>query len=722
MVSPAGAADKRATDCAQTSPSGANCSSLKRRIFVVATYYELGRSFTALQNKWRQTYKGESVPSRQALRRILGDFQSKGSVAEGEQASLHHHSASSASSASSAASAASNKEQAAGSSSRSSSSNNNNNRHQTKHSPGPSSPLSTGAVSGGASARAQAKQQQQQQQQNKLGGIRQTTKMNSSSSGATSEQQILANKLAGQSISSESCNNNNKMAQSTLAHMSNLRIGASVASSRLTSIICTIGPASKEIETLIEMIKNGMNIARLNFSHGSHDYHSGTIAAVRQAVKRFSEQANIPICPVGIALDTKGPEIRTGLLGQGGATGELQLVKGKEICVTTRQEFAENCSAEQLFVDYSNLPKVVKAGDRIYVDDGLISLLVKTVQPDACLCVIENGGKLGSRKGVNLPGVSVDLPAVSEKDKRDLLFGVEQQVDMIFASFIRSADGVRQIRQLLGERGKNILIISKIENHEGVKRIDEIIAESDGIMVARGDLGIEIPPEKVFLAQKMIISKCNMAGKPVICATQMLESMVSKPRPTRAESSDVANAVLDGADCVMLSGETAKGDYPVEAVQMMHKVALEAEAAMYTTSIFTELSLMTQSPCDPSTAVAIAAVSAAMKLPAGAIIALTTTGQTAQQLSKYKPRCPIISISRNAQTTRQSHLWRGIMPLLYSSPKLDDWSQDVDARVNAGIALGLSRGLLKQGDHVIVITGWRRGPGSTNTMRIQTVK
>lgn len=513
------------------------------------------------------------------------------------------------------------------------------------------------------------------------------------------------------------------MAQSTLAHMSNLRIDSSVACSRLTGIICTIGPASKGIDTLVEMIKNGMNIARLNFSHGSHEYHAGTIQAVRQAVKKYSELSNITMCPVGIALDTKGPEIRTGLLAAGGATGEIELVRGKQINVTTASEFAEKCSAENLYVDYENITKVVTPGNRIYVDDGLISLLVKQVQPESksIVCDIENGGKLGSRKGVNLPGVDVDLPAVSAKDKKDLLFGVEQQVDMIFASFIRSAEGVHEIRKLLGEKGKNILIISKIENHEGVKRIDEIIKASDGIMVARGDLGIEIPPEKVFLAQKMMISKCNMAGKPVICATQMLESMVSKPRPTRAESSDVANAVLDGADCVMLSGETAKGDYPIEAVTMMHKVALEAEAAMYTTSIFTELSLMTPSPCEPSTAIAIAAVSAAMKLPAGAIIALTTTGQTAQQLSRYRPRCPIIAISRNAQTTRQGHLWRGLLPLLYTQAKLEDWSQDVDARVNAGIALGLGRGILKEGDHIIVITGWRRGPGSTNTMRIQTV-
>lgn len=494
-----------------------------------------------------------------------------------------------------------------------------------------------------------------------------------------------------------------------------------VASSRQAGIVCTIGPASKSNETLKAMIKNGMNIARLNFSHGSHEYHSEVIAAVRQAVKEYSEEQHIPLCPVGIALDTKGPEIRTGLLSSGGATGEIELVRGREITVTTDPQYSEQCSADYLYVDYANMAKVLKPGNRIYVDDGLISLLVKTIDSNNVVCQIENGGKLGSRKGVNLPGVAVDLPAVSEKDKRDLAFGVAQQVDMVFASFIRSAKGVEEIRGLLGEEGKNIQIISKIENHEGLERIDEIIEASDGIMVARGDLGIEIPAEKVFLAQKKLIGKCNKAGKPVICATQMLESMVTKPRPTRAEISDVANAVLDGADCVMLSGETAKGDYPIESVRVMHQVALEAEAAMYTVSMFTELSMQTPSPTDSSTAIAIAAISAAIKLPAQAIVALTTTGRTAKQLSKYKPRCPIIAVSRNAQATRQGHLWRGILPLYYPEGRLDNWAADVDARVNAAIAFGKRRGILSEGSNVIVVTGWRRGPGSTNTLRIQPV-
>uniref|UniRef100_A0A1W7R9W5 Pyruvate kinase n=1 Tax=Hadrurus spadix TaxID=141984 RepID=A0A1W7R9W5_9SCOR len=514
---------------------------------------------------------------------------------------------------------------------------------------------------------------------------------------------------------------------SMLDHLSGLDIDTHPAYQRLTGIICTIGPASRDVDKLVEMMKSGMNIARLNFSHGTHDYHAGTIANVRKAAEIMASELGMSTYPVGIALDTKGPEIRTGLL-EGGPSAEVEMVKGNTVKVTTDDAFKEKCSAEVIHVDYKNITKVLAPESRVYVDDGLISLIVKEIGSDNLICEIENGGMLGSKKGVNLPGAIVDLPAVSEKDKEDLLFGIQQDVDMVFASFIRNGDGVKEIRQILGEKGKDIFIISKVENHEGVKRIDEIIHESDGIMCARGDLGIEIPPEKVFLAQKMMIAKCNMLGKPVICATQMLESMVKKPRPTRAEGSDVANAVLDGADCVMLSGETAKGDYPLHAVRVMAAICVEAEAAIFHRHVFTELTKKTPVPTDATHTIAIATVNASMKCQAAAIIVITTTGRTAHLVSMYRPRCPIIAVSRFARTTRQGHLWRGIMPLHFcdsryeTGDRLPDWPQDVDVRINYAIDYGKKNQFLHPKDAVIVVTGWRKGAGATNTMRVVYVE
>lgn len=501
-----------------------------------------------------------------------------------------------------------------------------------------------------------------------------------------------------------------------LDHMCTLDIDSKAPFVRLSGIICTIGPASRAVETLEQMMETGMNIARMNFSHGSHEYHAETIANVRTAAKNYSARLGMSH-PCAIALDTKGPEIRTGLL-EGGGSAEVELKRNDTIKLTTDKAFMEKGTAAIVWVDYENITNVVKAGNRIFIDDGLISIICEEVSGQNLICKIENGGTLGSRKGVNLPGLPVDLPAVSEKDKSDFLFGIEQDVDMIFASFIRTGSALTEIRKILGDKGKNILIISKIENQQGMQNLDEIIEASDGIMVARGDLGIEIPPEKVFLAQKAMIAKCNKVGKPVICATQMLESMVKKPRPTRAETSDVANAILDGADCVMLSGETAKGDYPLECVRTMANICKEAEAAIWQKQIFTDLSMQARAPIGAAHSVAIASVEAASKCLAAAIICITTSGRSAHLISKYRPRCPIIAVTRFAQTARQAHLYRAVLPLQYEDAPLTDWLKDVDARVQFGLNFGKMRGFIKAGDSVVVVTGWKQGSGFTNTMRV----
>ncbi|KAL8417907.1 hypothetical protein RB594_001500 [Gaeumannomyces avenae] len=483
---------------------------------------------------------------------------------------------------------------------------------------------------------------------------------------------------------------------------------------RRTSIICTIGPKTNSVEALNELRKAGLNVVRMNFSHGSYEYHQSVIDNARAAEKAM------PGRQVAIALDTKGPEIRT---GNTSGDQDLPISAGAELNFTTDEKYATACDTENMYVDYKNITKVIEKGRIIYVDDGVLAFEVLNVVDDKTVRVrARNNGFISSRKGVNLPNTDVDLPALSEKDKNDLRFGVKNNVDMVFASFIRRGQDIKDIREVLGKEGRHIQIIAKIENRQGLNNFPEILAETDGVMVARGDLGIEIPAAEVFAAQKKMIALCNMAGKPVICATQMLESMIKNPRPTRAEISDVGNAVTDGSDCVMLSGETAKGSYPNEAVREMSEACLKAENTIPYVSHFEEMCGIVNRPVSVVESCAMAAVRASLDLNAGGIIVLSTSGDSARLLSKYRPVCPIFMVTRNASASRYSHLYRGVYPFLFPEAKPDfskvNWQEDVDRRIKWGVSKAMGLGVLTKGDSIVVVQGWKGGMGNTNTIRI----
>jgi len=483
---------------------------------------------------------------------------------------------------------------------------------------------------------------------------------------------------------------------------------------RRSSIICTIGPKTNSVEAINQLRKAGLNVVRMNFSHGSYEYHQSVIDNAREAEKVQ------PGRQIAIALDTKGPETRT---GNTSGDADLPLAAGTILNITTDDQYATACDTQNMYVDYKNITKVIEVGRIIYVDDGILAFEVLEIVDEKTLKVKAlNNGYISSKKGVNLPNTDVDLPALSEKDKADLRFGVKNNVDMVFASFIRRGQDITDIRNVLGEEGKHIQIIAKIENRQGLNNFREILEETDGVMVARGDLGIEIPAAEVFAAQKKLIAMCNIAGKPVICATQMLESMIKNPRPTRAEISDVGNAITDGADCVMLSGETAKGSYPNEAVHEMHEACLKAENTIPYISHFEEMCSLSRRPVSIVESCAMAAVRASLDLNAGGILVLSTSGDSARLLSKYRPVCPIFCVTRNASTSRFGHLYRGVYPFMFPEEKPDfskvNWQEDVDRRIKWGVSNAISLGVLAPGDTVVVVQGWKGGMGNTNTLRI----
>ncbi|NLK94294.1 MAG: pyruvate kinase [Clostridiales bacterium] len=471
---------------------------------------------------------------------------------------------------------------------------------------------------------------------------------------------------------------------------------------RKTKMICTVGPASETEEIITKIMEAGMNASRHNFSHGDHEEHRGRIELVRKVAKKLNKQ-------IAIVLDTKGPEIRTGKF----EPKKLELQKGTEFTIYAGGDVVGDTT--KCSVTYEGLANDVKPGNTILIDDGLVGLTVKSVEGNAIKCEVNNTGFVGTHKGVNVPGVSIKLPALTEKDAADLKFGCQMGVSAIAASFIRKADDVLAIRKLLNENGgENILIISKIENQEGVDNIDSIIEVSDGIMVARGDLGVEIPIENVPGVQKMIIKKCNEAGKPVVTATQMLDSMMRNPRPTRAEVSDVANAIFDGTDAIMLSGESANGDYPVEAVSTMAKIAETTEAQLQY-----EVAVSSAKNHIPAIAGVIsrAACNAANELDAAAILSSTQSGATAKRLSQCRPECPIVAITPSDKVAKQLVFSWGVYPIL--AEKLES----TDEMMEKSVSIAEANGFVKKGDTVVIAAGVPVDKiGATNLMKVSVVE
>lgn len=459
---------------------------------------------------------------------------------------------------------------------------------------------------------------------------------------------------------------------------------------------------------LKELIAGGMNVARFNFSHGSYEEHAERIALVRQV----SEQLGIP---VALMLDTKGPEIRTGLLKDG---KKVSLEQGKEFTLYTEEREGDETGCS---ITYQQLVYDVRKGDTILIDDGLIGLEVQRVSADKIECIIKNGGELGERKGVNVPNVKIHLPGVTQKDREDILFGIEQGVDYIAASFVRNSDCIMDIREILEDNhGRDIGIIAKIENAEGVENIDEILDAADGIMVARGDLGVEIPADQVPHIQKKIIHKCNRKCKPVVTATQMLDSMIRNPRPTRAEAGDVANAIYDGSDAIMLSGETAMGKYPVEAVRMMAKIAETTESHLDYSNL--QKLNKKQRKKDISMAVGFASVSTAEILKASCLVVPTMTGYTARMISSLRPKTPIYAISPSEQAVRRMQLYWGV----YAMPgETEDSTRHM---ITNSMKIILRRKLIKKGELAVFTAGdpatnMVSGRGrSTNVMQVVEAK
>ena len=468
---------------------------------------------------------------------------------------------------------------------------------------------------------------------------------------------------------------------------------------RRTKIVCTLGPSTDKEEVLRNLMKNGMNVARMNFSHGTHEEQKARL----DMIKKLREELNLPVAAL---LDTKGPEIRIGDVDG----GKLELKPGQEFTLTTEEMLG---TEKKVTITYKELYKDVEPGDSILIDDGLIGMEVVRIDESDIVCRVKNGGFISNHKGVNVPGVELNMPFVSPKDLADIVFAVEQDYDFIAASFTRTAEDIMEIRKILQEHGgEKIHIIAKLENKQGVKNCEDILRVADGIMIARGDMGVEIPLEEVPVIQKELIRKAMHMGKPVITATQMLDSMMKNPRPTRAETSDVANAIYQGTSAIMLSGETAAGAYPIEAVQTMAKIAERTEQDIDYSREFKPRKLA-EAP-DVTSAISHATCTTAADLKAAAIVAVSKSGRTVSRIAKYLPVCPIIGCTTDERVYRQLNLLWGVTPVVMKE------ANTADELFDHAVELAEQKGLIARGELVVIAAGVPVGlSGTTNMMKVQ---
>ncbi|KAJ8733337.1 hypothetical protein PYW08_001635 [Mythimna loreyi] len=505
-------------------------------------------------------------------------------------------------------------------------------------------------------------------------------------------------------------------APTQLDHLLNLDIKAPAACTRMTGITASLGKACYDVDILEKMIAAGMNIAMLNMNFGPREEHVDAIKLARTASKNLSIKWGRN-CPLAIAMRLSGRKIRTGRIAE--TYGEnVELKTGEVVRLTTDETYKDRCSTYTVYVDFMYFAEQVHKNDYILLDNETIMLKVDVISSTTLTCKIERGGFLGSYKDVFVPNVVLDMPNYTEKDKLDIEMGIQQQIDIMIAAFVNSADGVLELKSLLGEKGKKIAIMSNIQTLEGFRNFDSILQVTDSIMITRQELGSDITPKKLIVAQKNMLARANTLNIPSCISAALLSSMRNKKVPLRGELLDVANCILDGADNLVIGAETAVGMYPVEIIQTLSTACKEAEACVWTKQVFYDFIEKAPLPCDQCTAAAIAGVIAAQRCIAAAIVVVTSSGMAAQTVAQFRPRCPILAVTRYGLVARQLHQWRGVMPLIFEAPLDSEWAINLEKRVNFAISWGIERGFIRIGDPIVIVSGWRQGSGFTNTMRV----